>query len=386
MDWKNGTRAALFLALLATPALHPWLPLPEPRPLAGAETEPERPPAGGLRPWLDGSRQGHLERRLDRGLRMRPWLVRTHNQLRLTLFGQVRPGGTPIVRGRENWLFEKAYLDRYNRSVRLAESRLRGEVERLRRLDALLAARGTTLVVLIAPSKAEVYPDYLPEDWIRPGRERRRTAYDLIAPLLAAPGLAVVDGHRILLERRRSSPVPLFPRGGTHWSHYGAALVVEQLLRAVDRRGPGRFVLAEVTGHRVDDAVWGTDADLARLLNLWHEKPFVGPQVHPVVRVVREDRRVPKVLFVGDSFSLTPLRIMTEEGLAEPGDTLYYFRRRISFPGGGSEPIDPASFDVARALEGIDVLVVETGEYYLPDIGFGFVEAALAALGDAARG
>lgn len=236
------------------------------------------------------------------------------------------------------------------------------------------------LIVVIAPSKAEIYPEALPPRFVLPGRERRRSTYELLAPQLEAAGIALVDGHRIFIEERSRSASLLFARGGTHWNHYGGALIAERLLAALDRRAPGRFVQLKVTGARAGSDVWSTDDDLGTLMNLWRPRPWPGPQTHPVVERLSEGRAPARLLFVGDSFTLTCMEYLTGEGLMAPGDSIYYFNRRIRYPGGASTPLERRDFDVLGEIEGQDAVVLVMSEYFLNDLGFGFVAAALAVL------
>ena len=376
-------RIGLFLGALLLPllqSLRPFLPAPI---IAGVEEAAPRPPLRWST-WWSGAFQEAFERWFAQGFGLRSYLVRTDNQLNLTLFGTVRTGGTPILRGRENWLFEKSYVDKYNSAERLGPRALGHTIADLQRLNDLLAARGIALVTVIAPSKAEIYPDYLRPEQVVPGRERRQSIYDQLAPALARSGLDLVDGHRLFREARTSRPALLFPRGGTHWNHYGAALAAERILEALDRRRPGRFVTTEVRDSRVDESIWTTDADLAWLLNVWYWRPFVGPQTHPVLARREEGRRPARLLFVGDSFSLPLMNLMTQERLMDPGDGLFYFQRRLHYPGQISSPLDRKAFDAERELRGLDAVVLVTNEYWLPQIGFGFAAAVIASLEKAA--
>jgi hypothetical protein len=371
-------RVGVFLALLLVPLLPPAAGLPEWAPLAGVEQEIGRE-ALTARSWWSGAFQQSFEAWFARRLPLRAHLVRTDNQANLSLFGRVRTGGTAISIGRENWLYEQVYVRPYNRPARTDPAGVEENVGALRRLRDLLERRGVALVLVIAPSKAEIYPEYLTPELTR-GRIARRSPYELMAPRLAAAGLDLVDGHRLFLEERARGGALLFARGGTHWNHYGASLVVGRILAALERRRPGRFVQLQLRGARVDDEVWSTDNDLGELLNVWHRAPFRGPQTHPVLERAAAGRELPRLLFVGDSFSLTLATIMEEERLARPSDVLYYFKRRLRYPGPASAPLAGARFDAAREVAGLDAVVIVTSETTLPRVGFGFVPAAVAGL------
>jgi len=379
MTRASRIRIGLFLALLTLNWVRIRLPVLGIGPLAGVERPPQLAP---LTPdaWWSGDLQRSFERWFARRLPGREHLIRTDNQVSLTLFGQAPSGGTPLVLGRGGMIIEKAYLDEYNRP-RTPPAAQRAVITRdLARLGELLGRQGVSLIVVIAPSKAELYPEALPSRAVLPVRARSRTTYELLVPELEAAGITLVDGHRLFVEERRRSETLLFARGGTHWNHYGAALAVQHVLAALERRAPGRFVQIKVTGARVDDRVWSTDDDLGGLLNVWWPRPWPGPQTHPLIERVSEGRVLPRLLFVGDSFTLTCLEMLTGEALMEPGACLYYFNRRIRFPGGDSTPLNRKEFDFQKEIKGLDAVVLVMSEINLRKAGFGFVAAAVRGL------
>jgi hypothetical protein len=284
------------------------------------------------------------------------------------------------VLGREGVLFEKAYVDEYNRPQTLPPQRVAAMVASLVRLDGLLRGRGSRLVVVIAPSKAELYPELLPPRHVVPGRERRRSVYQQLAPGLRRSGIALIDGYRVLRRERTRGDTPVYARGGTHWNHYANAVLAGSLLGVLERELPGRFVQIRVTGSRTDSSVWATDDDLGALLNLLWPRPWPGPQTHPVIERSATGRVRPRLLFVGDSFSLQFLNFMTAEGLMEPGESLYYFKRRIRYPGGTAEPLDRDGFDPPREFAGKDAVVLVMNDQHVGELGFGFVDAAIRGL------
>lgn len=376
----SRVRIGLFLGLLALPLLQEFFPLLPPAPLVGFEKRIERRPLS-WRAWRRGEFQEALEPWVARRLPVREHLVRSDNQVSYSLFAQPPSGGTPLVLGRGGTIVEKAYVDEYNRPRPVPEARLAQIAANLGRLQRLLEARGVPLVLLVAPSKAEIYPEVLPPRFVLPGRAARRSVYERLEPLLRASGVPLVDAHRLFVETRARSATPLFARGGTHWNHYGAALVAERLLGELERARPGAFVQIAVRGSRQDAVVWATDDDLGALMNLWWPRPWPGPQTHPVFERDAAGRRPARLLFVGDSFTLACMEFLAGEGLMEPGDTIYYFNRRIRQPGGASSPLDRASFDVEREIQGMDAVVLVESEYFLHEEGFGFVAAAIAQLG-----
>jgi hypothetical protein len=378
----TGTRSrlkiGLFLGLLALLFVHQRARLVPRMGLAGEEVPVE---LARLTPqsWWSGRFQESWDRWVSRRLQLRGWLVRLDNQVGMTLFRQPPTSGTLILLGRDGTLFEKAYVDEYNRPHRLAPERVAEMVARARRLDELLRQRGSRLIVALAPGKAEMYPELLPPAHVVAGRERRRSMYQQVAQPLRRSGVALLDVPAILRRERRLGTTPLYAKGGTHWNHYANALLAGRLLALLEREQPGRFVQLAVGGSRTDGTIWATDNDLGELLNLFWPQPWPGPQTHPVFERSGGGVR-PRLLFAGDSFALQFLNFMTAERLIEPGESIDYFRRRIRFPGRIVAPLERGGFDAARELAGTDAVVLVMSDCNIGDFGFGFVEAAIRGL------
>lgn len=370
---------ALFGFLLALPLLQRSVRILPPAQLYGAEAVPPRP-VFTWRDWLDGAYAPAMERRFDARLSVREHLVRTDNQLAYSLFGRLGARrGTQIVRGLDGWLYEKAYVDDYNRGPEDPDEAVRRARE-ARRLQDLLSARKIGFAVLLAPGKVTVYPEHLP-----PGTLRRPAGapgdYDLARAALDAEGVNVLDARELFLRWKPDSEFPLFPRTGTHWSYAAAARLSGELYRNLERQTGFAYPELRLEGVRPARTFLHEENDLGELLNLWSRRALAGPQAHPVVTVrPAPGRPLPRLLFVGDSFAHTLNRLLDDHHAAGRQDLLYYFKRRFTYPGGAEEPVDRERIDLRAELLSRDAVILVIGEAWLPDIGFGFLEAAARAL------
>lgn len=365
-----------------------WLPLfqrvtrilPEPD-LVGFEV-PIDQPRFSASAWFSGAFQRQFEARLVRRIGFRGLLVRIDNQIQFSLFNRPPQGrGTRMVIGRDRWLYEQVYLDRYNTSARAAEEDNRDRLQKLARLQDQLRRRGKGFLVVMAPSKAEIYPEYLPPNQVVPGRSLRFSDYEKMAPLLDEYGIAWMDVPRHFRELRKQSDILLFPKGGIHWNYYGAALVVTGIVDALERQTGRNFAQMRISGVQVNDQVFGTDNDLGDLLNILTWRWSQGPQVHPRLEPVPDPMALkPRLLWVGDSFVYTLIHLMQANQLSSDMALFYYYKRRFDYPAGTHAPIDHAQLDLAAEIDRVDAVILEINEYWLPKIGFGFVEPALAAL------
>lgn len=374
-----GIAAAAFCLLLSMPLVHWMRGFPPDVPLAGAEKTIPLPECSGAA-WWNGELQSGFDSWLSQRLGLRGLLVRTANQIQFTLFGELSVRrGTQVLMGRDGFLFERVYVDAYNKGGTRPAKELRHVSASTRVLQEYLAADGVTLLLVIAPSKAEIYPEFLPEGTDVAGRPERQSNYENLIRFLRRDGVHLVDAHELFLEWKREPGAPLlFGKGGTHWSQYGAARVVARITKKLRALSGRDYPALHVRGSVTNRTVVGADNDLAELLNLWSARSLAGPQVHPVLER-QAGSLLPDILFIGDSFVFTLTDIMDREELYRERDTYYYYKRRLAYPEGKDALLDKRQLDLLAEVRRRDVVLIEVSEYWLPRIGFGFVRDLLQA-------
>ncbi|MGD9613528.1 MAG: hypothetical protein AB7V22_11590 [Kiritimatiellia bacterium] len=370
----------LFSLALALPLVQMATGLPGDAPLAGMETAapaPVRSPAA----WWNGALQREFDAWLGQRLGFRGALVRTANQIHYALFDELATtGGDKVVPGRAGWFYEKVYVDAFRRGGAAAAFELRRRSAELKRLQDRLAQDGIAFHLVIAPSKAEIYPEFLPAAADAPGRARRRSVYEDMIGVLQADGVHVLDAHRLFADWKRAPGAPpLFPKGGTHWNHYGAVRVAALLLERLAERTGRDYPAVDVVGAVVDRKIRPPDNDLGELANLWQRRSLAGPQVHPQVEIRRGTCR-PDVLFIVDSFGAQLVEWLQRQRLVARHDTYFYNSRHFAWPRkrDAADAAAPRRAGLER-LAGRDAVVVEAVEVLLPTVGHGFVEETLAA-------
>lgn len=148
------------------------------------------------------------------------------NEALLALFDETGPN---VVPGRAGWLYLYHSLEPVGRPGETREwTRMN------RRIDAvrdLLVGEETRLLVLVMPAKWRLYPEYLPDYRIDPGR---RELYEFSIAALRGRGYDAPDLLSYLTEEKRLHPdVLLYPPNDTHFTQAGfervAAFVAERL-------------------------------------------------------------------------------------------------------------------------------------------------------------
>lgn len=188
--------------------------------LSGVSAVPEKPQIS----WnavLSGEYQEEAEEYFTYHLFSRRSQTRLYNQLLYSLFNST--DNQDMLVGRENYIYEKPYADAYLWEMPAwQETELRENIQKMVLLADRLAERGIPLVVRMSPSKAEVYPEYLPSSYdrfvdMKQSGEYGSSWYDVFVDEIKKTNLPYYDAHELLNVMKAAGEV-VFTKGGTHWS------------------------------------------------------------------------------------------------------------------------------------------------------------------------
>ena len=348
---------------------------PEPRPLYGVTSEVVTP-AFSWNKFLQGNYQQAVERWFSQKIGFRPFWVRTYNQINMSVFRQVaKAKGTKIVLGKRNWLYEQDYLDAYAFPAILPTNAVAKSAERLLKLQRELAAHGILLLVLISPSKAAVYPEYLPEKYRQASSE---TTYSKVLASLQQAGIHTLDAYCLFMDAKTNSPYPLFPKSGVHWNDYGALLTIQELIKIINKE-TGRQLPIPSAENVEMAAPREPENDLSQLLNIWTPGAFEEPCPYPqIIPQPMPTEQQPRILLVGDSFAWKIADFLSTQQLCANIEFLYYAKRHIAYPAKTQREFVAEKADWQSILLEKDVIILELNQAYLHNqIGFGFVNSAL---------
>ena len=368
----------LFLSVFCIQSF--WKFLPE-SPLFGATAEVVPAPPFSLKSWFSQEFQQTTETWFSRHVGFRSFWVRTYNQINFSLFRQTPSvqTGTSIVLGKDNWLYTQEYLSEYAGYVSSPpKGQLRERIQTLHRLQDQLERHEIPFLLILSPSKAYVYPEYLPERYQTRGKER---SYDLVTPLLDEYGIQYIDSYPFFAKIKSDAPYRLFPKGGIHWNDYGAFLIFRESIIRLNQTLKTSLPVPEY--HSVTMASpRHPDNDLSQLLNIWTTQSIdeLSPYLQ-LASVALPLEKQPKLLIIGDSFAWHLADLFSEQRLCTNVEVLYYYKRLVKYPDKTQQQFDGNKVDWNELLLEKDVVIIEINQAFLhSEIGFGFVPAALNAL------
>jgi hypothetical protein len=158
-----------------------------------------------------------------------------------------------VLAGKDNWMYLGAELSSHCDQTQATSD----IVTELRRLHDGVVASGRQFVVVIAPDKATMVPQYLPDDF--PGKACHANGVDQFWRAMATQNY-VIDLRGDLTTRAKQLGTPIYGPQDAHWSDEGAVIMAERL---ADQLQPGisdRWTVRP-------GAAWQVPADLPPLIS-----------------------------------------------------------------------------------------------------------------------
>ncbi len=298
MELKTA-RGRLFLLLaiiISLPLLNYNFNFIESGKLEGVSPKAELTPFS-LKSWWDGTFQQQRNTLMNDSIGFRPDLVRMNNQLDYSLFSKIN--ASSIVLGKDQYLFERTYLDEYNGVGYMGDSTIIKVCTKLKRVQDTLAKLGKTFVVAYSPSKAYFFSEKIP-DYLR-RLPRPKSNYDGFKHFGDSLKLKLLDYNEMFKSMRDTSKQVLMSRQGIHWSKYGGVVAADSMIKYIERERDISMPHIKIVNLKRTDTAQMPDNDLAQILNLiypMHKEVLT----YPDCEYVGKDATKPKVIYIGDSF------------------------------------------------------------------------------------
>jgi len=338
-------------------------------PLKGAY---EKPRMGTLnrKNWFNRNYQKSANEVVNDILPLRPTLVRLYNQAGYMLFGSITASG--IVEGRNKVLFETGYIDAVQGKDYKGEPIIIRQLEGLRFIQQTLKKENVDFIFIISPSKARFYPDLYPYHYRK--RSSGISNYDKMVELLHTrfSDIHFIDMDRYFCGLRRTSALPIYPRGGIHWTTYAARTIAfDSILHYMASLRP-----VPMLGLKLNSVYWTsrldpTDEDMVRAMNLllplYHDSlPY------PRFSVTDVTAYRPNVLMISDSYYWNIYSLPLTRLLFKRNDFWYYNRTYypLEFY---KKPLWKDMVLLKHDLQSHDFVILMATELNIPSL-FNFVE------------
>lgn len=281
----------------------------------------------------------------------RPDLVTLYAQLNNAVFSEST--SDQVIIGKDGWLFFVPTLDDYQRTNTMSRDEIRRLAQTLAIEQAWLESRGVGFIFTIAPNKASLYGQFMPERYIVLDAQSNA---EMLGDALEENGLSYAN----LFEALAGSDTQLYHKRDTHWNNTGALMAANALLERVQEMDADLVYAPYVlSGYSVEYNWHGDLGDMlyptADLLDAQHEygieKLYRGRFQSP------EDIKIETTCETG-TLDLLMMRDSFANALILPFSnafsTVTYSRA--------------VPYDYALLTEETDVVILEIAERNLPDL------------------
>jgi len=181
---------------------------------------------------LMSSRQGFGQ--FEDNFFQKNFLIENFNRLRIKVGDHVFP---VAIIGKEGWMeyTGDGNLDDFQNAFYFSSGALYNTAQTIEACHKYAQDHNITFLIVVAPNKASIYPDKLPEQ-IRPLSDVSRL--DQLNNYLRAHKIPeILDLRPALREARQQQDV--YYKMGTHWNKYGAYIAYVEIIDVLSQKHPG---------------------------------------------------------------------------------------------------------------------------------------------------
>ena len=321
---------------------------------------------------MDGSWQAQTEDALNDHSVLRTWLIPIRNQVTYSVF-RTSPHANVIL-GKGNYLYEEQYvLDQLQITPPISDEALETLVSKLCLLQERLASRGKILYLFITPSKAYIYPEYIPDEYIAIApRQPEASSYDKLLGRLQQETIPYYDSVPFVLSTRDSTEYPAYTAAGIHWTHVKGFAVTQQLADAMEEQLDINLPEFELSWTAVPEAI-GADRDTEELLNIFSKQ--AGAYFAPGVTITDPEKDDLHLLARGGSFmGATVYNMMDFDFFSS---TYYMENTQLIDQGEISHFTTYEELPIAEQLDAADIVLLEVNQEAIDTMSFGFIDYLL---------
>lgn len=293
------------MTVLIAIALQGFTSVVKMKPLEGVVAK-EKTVAWNWDTYRDGSYQDYLTEHAKRNTGFREFFIRNYNQLCYSCFKVFNNNN--VVVGEKGELFTNMYVDdvtgkrieQYFTTIDSAKMAAHENVTLTLRLMDTLKQHGTAFLFVFAPSKAVVYPEYLPE----PYRSQLSdfSLVDYYIQLFKENNIPHIDFYNYFKQLKGEFPYPLYSPYGTHWSYATIPFVTDSIFRKMETVSGKRLPHIEISDLNISTDYSGQDRELEGQFNLLFPmpKPAIPNPVFALTDTMGTDK--PNLVAVADSY------------------------------------------------------------------------------------
>lgn len=185
----------------------------------------------------------------------KPQLVTADAILKKTLFGE--SVSDQVIIGKDGWLFFQPTLKDYLKVSVLSDNEIYRISKTLQLQKEYLKRRGISFVFAVAPNKASVYPEYMPDRYHTAGKQNN---FEKLCVQFEKDGFSYLNLHTVL----RGGETQLYHKLDSHWNNLGAMIAYRAMISEIVKADPELSLPDYSDATYTKQKIW--DGDLSQML------------------------------------------------------------------------------------------------------------------------
>lgn len=321
--------------------------------------------------WFSGTYQSETEDYNNDHWAFKEKMVRLNNQFYYETFNQIRVNN--FVIGKEDYLYSESYIFSAFGDDLLPEGKVTSLLQKAKVVQDTLKKKGIDLLLVYAPGKGSYCREFIEDKYVHPVKN---TNHNLFAQNSKKLGLNYLDLYDEFEKLKPTTPYPLFPKFGHHWSYYGECIAVQKVIACIEKLHGCDLPDLMLNNIQVLDSAKSRDADVLKSMNLNREPQQNMKLAYPEAQFEYDSLKVPtRVLTIGDSYWYGPVYMGIGQTCFANGQFWYYYNKVVPSPRQG-EKVEVWQLDLKKELESNQVIMLVYSDGNLPAFGNNFIHDA----------
>lgn len=305
--------------------------------------------------------------------------LRISNELMYNFFSQMGLyQNASLFLGKDGYMIQNTHLSEFNRENNYSLDKVYMQLEKLKRVQDLQRKRGKSVILIITPTIASLYPELIPDNYIDPTSITRVSHYELIKEKIKSLDLLHVNAQELLNDKKNNYSFKLFAKTAAHWNDVGSCLALSEASKLLKSKNLPNLGNIDCDKFTLQDKPQPKDLDLLDLANMmfpenyYEATPYIDSQ-NPLADLKKASK--PVVQLVGTSYLIAFYKHLKDWDLTNGIVQYFYFRSYRTEANRKFRTLDKSKLNWNEILNR-DILIVNIGMSNLSGLGNGFIEAA----------
>jgi hypothetical protein len=321
--------------------------------------------------WFSGEYQNAKDDYNNDHWAFKELFVRLNNQFYYQAFNQLRVNG--FVSGKDHYVYSENYIFSAFGDDYIGSEKIKSRLEKAKVIQDTLKRKGIDLFLVFAPGKGEYCMEQIEDKYKHPVIRTNYQDYSAISKQL---GINVLDLKAYFQKLKPTTPYPLFPKFGHHWSYYGECLAVDTIIGYIEKLH--HTDLPDIVWNKIDvvDTARSRDADVLKSMNLYHNPEQNMKLAYPEIMFEQDSvKNRTRVLTLSDSYWYGPVYMGVGHNCFAGGQFWYYYNKIIPNPS-ATEKVEVWQLDLKQSIESNQVIMILYSDGNLSNFGNTFIDDA----------